>query len=83
MFICKNNIVIDKDKEIITLYSHNAVQISACVLKSFKRGRNAGQLGETNYSRTSVARTLMTRLPRLFRTRSCVPRKNPLAADLR
>ena len=34
------------------------------------------------YSRTSVARTLMARLPRLFRTRSFVPRKNPLAADL-
>ena len=27
------------------------------------------------YSRTSVARTLMARLPRLFRTRSKVPRK--------
>ena len=34
------------------------------------------------YSRTSVARTLMARLPRLFRTRSRVPRKTPLAADL-
>ena len=34
------------------------------------------------YSRTSMARTLMARLPRLFRTRSRVPRKNPLAADL-
>ena len=28
------------------------------------------------YSRTSVARTLMARLPRLFRTRSRVPKKN-------
>ena len=35
------------------------------------------------YSRTSMARTLMARLPRLFRTRSRVPlEKNPLAADL-
>ena len=34
------------------------------------------------YSRTSVARTLMARLPRLFRTRSSVPKENPLAADL-
>ena len=35
-----------------------------------------------NYSRTSVARTLMARLPRLFRTRSWVPWKNPKAADV-
>ena len=34
------------------------------------------------YSRTSMARTLMACLPQLFRTRSIVPRKNPLAADL-
>ena len=34
------------------------------------------------YCRTSVARTLMARLPRLFRTRSAVPWKNPTAADL-
>ena len=34
------------------------------------------------YSITSVARTLMARLPRLFRTRSWAPRKNPIAADL-
>ena len=36
----------------------------------------------TIYSRTSMARTLMARLPRLFRTRSWVPWKNPIAADL-
>ena len=35
------------------------------------------------YSRTSMARTLMVRLPRLSRTRSCVPRKIPIAANLR
>ena len=34
------------------------------------------------YSRTSFARTLMTRLPRLFRTRSFVPWKNSIAAKL-
>ena len=35
------------------------------------------------YSRTSMARTPMARLPRLFQTRSCVPRKkNPIAADI-
>ena len=34
------------------------------------------------YGRTSVARTLMARLLRLFRTRFLVPRKNPLTADL-
>ena len=34
------------------------------------------------YSRTSMARTLMARLVRPFRTRSRVPRKNPIAADL-
>ena len=31
-----------------------------------------------NYRKTSVARTLMARLPRLFRTRSWVPRKKSL-----
>ena len=35
-----------------------------------------------SYSRTSVAPTLMARPPWLFRTRSWIPRKNPLAADL-
>ena len=35
-----------------------------------------------NYSRTSVARTLMARLPRLFRTRYLVPNKNIIAADI-
>ena len=35
----------------------------------------------SKYSRTSVARTLMARLPRLFQTRSLVPKKNPIAAD--
>ena len=34
-------------------------------------------------TRTSLARTLMARLPWLFRTRACVPRKNPIVADLR
>ena len=34
------------------------------------------------YSRTSVAQTLMAHLPQLFQTRSQVPRKNPIAADL-
>ena len=35
------------------------------------------------YSRTSVARTLMARLPQLLRTRSRVPnKKNPTAADI-
>ena len=34
------------------------------------------------YSRTSMARTLMARLPWLFRTRSWVPRKSFIAADL-
>ena len=34
------------------------------------------------YSNTSVARTLVARVPRLIRTRSRVPRKNPTAADL-
>ena len=33
------------------------------------------------YSRTSVAGTLMARLPQLFRTRSWGPRKKTLAAD--
>ena len=41
------------------------------------------RVGLSIYSGTSVARTLMARLPRLFRTRSLlVPRKNPLIADL-
>ena len=35
-----------------------------------------------NYSRTSVARTLMARLPQLFRALSRVPRKNTLDADI-
>ena len=34
------------------------------------------------YSRTSIAGTLMARLPRLFRTHSCVARKNPWAVEL-
>ena len=35
------------------------------------------------YSRTSVARTLMAHLPRLFRTCSWVSwKKNPIAADV-
>ena len=34
------------------------------------------------YSRTSMARTLMARLPWLFRTSFSVPWKNPIAADL-
>ena len=33
------------------------------------------ELKEHSYSRTSVARTLMAHLPRLFRARSYVPRK--------
>ena len=33
------------------------------------------------YNRRAVARTLMARLPRLFRTRSSVPWKNYIAAD--
>ena len=43
---------------------------------------------ESIYSRTSVARTLMARLPRLFRTRFCFELvfeslgKNPIAAEL-
>ena len=36
----------------------------------------------TAYSRTSVARTLMTRLPRQFRIRSWVPWKKHIATDL-
>ena len=32
------------------------------------------------YNRTSMARTLMARLPRLSRTRSSVPMKNLIAA---
>ena len=35
----------------------------------------------TEYSRTSLARTLMARLPWLFQTRSWVPQKNPIATD--
>ena len=34
------------------------------------------------YSRTSMAQTPMARFPRLFRTRSRVPRKKPIAADI-
>ena len=34
------------------------------------------------YSRTSMARTLMARLPWLFQTRFLVPWKNPTAADV-
>ena len=34
------------------------------------------------YSRTSMPRTLMARLPRLFRTRSSVPWKILTAADI-
>ena len=37
---------------------------------------------KTFYSRTSMARTLMTRLPLLFQTRSEVPWKKLKAADL-
>ena len=37
---------------------------------------------EATYSRTSMARTLMARLPRLFRTHFKSLGKNPLAADL-
>ena len=33
------------------------------------------------YSKASVARTLMAHLPRLFRTDSQVPWKNPITAD--
>ena len=37
----------------------------------------------SNYSKTSVTRTLMARLPRPFRTRSRVPNeKNHIAADI-
>ena len=36
-----------------------------------------------HYSRTHVAQTLMACLPWLFRTHSLVPKKNPIAADLR
>ena len=35
-----------------------------------------------NYRRPSVTRTLMTLLPRPFQTRSRVPLKNPISADL-
>ena len=34
------------------------------------------------HSRTSVARTLIARLPRLFQTRSLVLKKHPIAADI-
>ena len=34
------------------------------------------------YSRTSVPQTLTAGLLRLFRTRSFVPNKNPIAADI-
>ena len=38
---------------------------------------------DTNYSRTSVAQTLLARLPQLFQTRTLESLgKNPLAADL-
>ena len=37
--------------------------------------RHVWWCGAQRYSRTSVARTPMARLPRLFRTRSRVPRK--------
>ena len=35
-----------------------------------------------NYSRPLVTRTLMAHLPRLFQTRSWVPLKIPISADL-
>ena len=44
--------------------------------------QNKYSLSQYAYSRTLVARTLMARLPRLFRTRSQVPEKNSIAADL-
>ena len=37
---------------------------------------------KVEYSRTSVARTLMARTPRTFRTRSLVPRKNSVTAGI-
>ena len=45
-----------------------------------EKGLQTYQPVVSNYSRTSMARTLMARLPRLFRTEFL--RNNPLAADL-
>ena len=39
-------------------------------------------LHSPNYSRPSVTRAPMAHLPRLFQTRSWVPLKNPISADL-
>ena len=44
---------------------------------------NYTHYAKRTYSGTSVARTLMARLPRLFRSHPSVPnRKNPIAADI-
>ena len=47
-----------------------------------KAGTDPSPFVDSKYSRKSVARTLMARLPRLFRTRSSVPRKNRTDVDL-
>ena len=50
------------------------------------RNQNRQQVNrehKTNNSRTSVARILVARLPRLFQTCSCVPnQEHPIAADI-
>ena len=51
------------------------IQISFDVVVGISRKRISDSIQENNFSRTPMARTLMARLPRLFRTRSWVPWK--------
>ena len=55
--------------------------VTSCLLQWMPKPFASGVFFRGKYSRTSVARTLMARLPRLFRTRPWVPWKNPIAAD--
>ena len=54
-----------------------------CLSECFTKCSPDSDVRYPAYSRASVSRTLMARLPRLFRSRSWVPRKNPIhvAAD--
>ena len=48
-----------------------SIVLEICLIAESLQNR----LKEDKYSRTSMARTLMARLPWLFQTRACVPRK--------
>ena len=74
-------------KSVVRLTDHPDMTVGVCrgreTTMQHRDGKNPSYsqinmvLGLLMYSRTSMARTLMARksLPRLFQTRSCVPRK--------